>query len=94
MQLTAFEREQQFIFMCFVVQQIACLFVCFFHTDSQINGKVPLFTRLGFIHQNNHSLPDSGHKEAWRGLFCARESSVLCSSGKSQANLCQQEFSV
>lgn len=30
MQLTALKCEQQSIFMCFVVKQIACLFVCFF----------------------------------------------------------------
>lgn len=74
MQLTAFEREQQFIFMCFVVQQIACLFVCFFHTDSQINGKVPLFTRLGFIHENTIIASQTLGTRRRGGVFSVLES--------------------
>lgn len=75
MQLTAFGYKQQFIFMCFVVKQIACLFVClFFHTDSQINGKVPLFTRPGFIHENAITASQTLGRARWGGPFSEGES--------------------
>lgn len=89
MQLTAFEREQQFIFMCFVVRQIACLFVClFFHTDSQINGKVPLFTCLGFIHENAITASQTLGRVRWGGSFlCKRVGVSLCSAPLERARL-------
>lgn len=59
--------------MCFVVKQIACLFVCFFHTDSQIKGKVQLFTRLGFIHENASTASQTLGRVRWGGPFSAQE---------------------
>lgn len=91
MQLTAFECKQQFIFMRFVVKQIACLFVCLFvHTDSQINGKVPQFTCLGFIHEDAITASQTPGRERWGGPFpLTRVGVSLRSAGLERARLIQ-----